>query len=463
MLSPHPQQRVRRRTLIRGYTALLVVLVIAACSPDRQPTEPDDADLSASSGDVQTGVVGKPLEQPLSVRVANHSGHGRAGVMILWTADGAGSITPDTSITDENGVARAMWTLGPVDGPQTATATSARTRKHVDFTAIAQSDGAPPILMMNLATPDGSGQTVHPDVVEVPRSWPGASRYLVVTPYTNGDANVENPSLFSGHDGFVWAAPPGVRNPIATPPHGYLSDPDAVYDPDLNELWVYYRAVDAENVIELLRTTDGVHFSAPEEVVRGSNHTVVSPSVVRRSATDWLMWSVNANAGCTAASTFVGLRHSTDGIHWSGEKRVNLAQPGFSPWHIDVEWVPAFNEYWAVYNVKTAGNCNTPALYLATSPDGVDWTTYPSPVLARGAIPEFADIVYRASFLYNATTDVISFWYSGARYEEPSFVWRSAFQHRARGEVFQSIARAPSTAAKSRSGRAGVPALLDAP
>lgn len=451
---------------MRILTGVCFAVLLTACSPDRQISEPDDVDLSMTSGDVQTGLVGQQLEQPLSIRLVSHAGQPRANVMIVWTADGGGSITPDTGFTDANGVAKAMWTLGPVDGAQSAHAISARSHKEIVFTAVAQAAaGAPPILMMDLATPDGSGQTVHPDVVDLPRTWAGVPRYLVITPYTNGASYVENPSLFKGHDGFTWTAPRGVVNPLVKPAHGYLSDPDAIYNPESKELWVYYRGVDAANVIELIRSTDGSHFTAPEEVARGGNHTIVSPTIVRRAADDWLMWSVNANVGCSAETTFVAVRRSTDGRHWSGATPVNLTQPGFSPWHIDVEWIPAFNEYWAVYNVKTAGNCTTPALYLATSPDGITWKTYPSPVLARGAIPAFEDIVYRASFSYNPVRDVVSFWYSGARYEDPVFVWHSAFQHRSRTELFASIAKAPAGAAAARIApfERRVPALLDAP
>jgi hypothetical protein len=446
------------------FARLACAVLLAACSPDPRITVPDDAELTATGGDVQTGLVGQDLDEPLSVSVVGRSGEPRAGVMILWSADGGGTVAPDTTLTDAHGVARATWTLGPQDGEQTAHATSARFHQQADFTAIAQTAaGTPPIIMMNLATPDGSGQTVHPDVAAMPDTWTGASRYLVITPYTFGNAGVENPSLFSGHDGFTWHAPDGVVNPLVTPERGYLSDPDALYDPASDELWVYYRAVTDANVIELLRSRDGRHFGAPTEVARGKNHTVVSPTVVRRAADDWLMWAVNANVGCTANSTYVALRRSTDGLHWSTETPVHLTQAGFYPWHIDVQWIPTFGQYWAIYNVKLPGSCSTPALYLATSADGINWTTYPSPVLARGAIPEFADIVYRSSFSYDAATDMISFWYSGARYESPNYIWRSAFQRRSSAEVFASIRKAAAPAAAAMLPRSGVPLLLRAP
>jgi hypothetical protein len=47
-------------------------------------------------------------------------------------------------------------------------------------------------------------------------------------------------------------------------------------------------------------------------------------------------------------------------------------------------------------------------------------------VLRRGTIPAFADIVYRASLLYDASTDNVTLWYSGAKYENGRYDWRIA-------------------------------------
>ena len=174
------------------------------------------------------------------------------------------------------------------------------------------------------------------------------------------------------------------------------------------------------------------------------------------------MWSVNANVGCASETTSIELRRSNDGTTWSAPTPVILAQPGYSVWHLDVQWIPSRNEYWAVYNVKTAGSCTTPALYLATSADGVTWTTYASPVLARGAMRAFSDVVYRSTFSYDAVSDSIELWYSGARYDSRQYVWRSAYQQRSRGELFAAIARIPSRALASRAAAWGSP-LLDAP
>ena len=194
-------------------------------------------------------------------------------------------------------------------------------------------------------------------------------------------------------------------------------------------------------------------WGAPRVVVRAPNHQAVSPTVVRRSATDWLMWTVNSGAtGCGSSTTTVELRRSADGITWSSPATVTLSQAGVYAWHLEVQWIPALQEYWALFNGKVAGSCTTEALYIATSPDGVTWRTFRSPVLRRGAIPEFADVVYRATFSFDAQRDLVSLWHSGARFTNRGYEWHAAFERRRRSELFTDVARTaaavvlPSTA-----------------
>ena len=165
------------------------------------------------------------------------------------------------------------------------------------------------------------------------------------------------------------------------------------------------------------------------------------------------MWTVNSGpSGCGSSTTTVELRRSTDGVSWSPPSPITLSQTGVFAWHIDVQWIPSLREYWAMFNGKVSGSCTTEALYLATSADGLTWRTYPSPVLVRGAIPEFADVVYRASFAYDPERDLVSIWHSGARYASRGYEWHAAFERRRRSVLFETIGRvtaamiAPSTA-----------------
>ena len=454
----------RRRRSPRVFASVGLAFFIVACGSDLRTAPHSKKSVSVEDGDNQTGAATAPLRKPLVVRVVDEQGEPAAGAMVQWTTRDGGTFLPPASTTDDGGIAHTIWTLGAGAGRQHARAVVDGS-VGADFAADAATEPGPTAapVTLSLTTPDGSGQTVHPDFVAMGGGWAFSHEYLLITPYPNGNAMFENPSIFEGTSPLAWAPPDGVKNPIASPLHGYLSDPDAVWVPETSELWVYYREVQAQNDVYVLRSSDGVHFTAPRLVASAQNHDLVSPAVVRRGPNDWMMWSVKSGVGCAAASTSVELRRSTNGLDWSAPTQVSLSQGGgYSPWHIDVQWIPSRQEFWAVFNGKTPGSCTTPALFLATSADGVTWKTFPSPILARGANRELADVVYRSTFSYDDAADAIDFWYSGARYDAGQYSWHTAYQRRTRGEVFAMAARA-SAALAALAPRPGVPPLLDAP
>ena len=297
-----------------------------------------------------------------------------------------------------------------------------------------------------MPTYDGSGQAVHPDAATTPAGWSLMTDHVVATPYPGGSPRYENPSYFDVVASSMWLPPAGGMNPLAMPTaSSYLSDPDAVYDPDAGGLLVYYREVTQTNTIYVIRSADGTHWDTPVSVLSVPNHLAVSPSVVRRGPGDWLMWTVNAGAdGCTAATTTVEVRHSTDGLAWGPPTPAQLASEGEYPWHIDVEWVPSRHEYWAVFNTKRAGTCMTKILRFATSLDGVTWKVFPYPLLRAGAIPAFADVVYRSSIEYDAAHDQVTLLYSGASITDGVYTWQIASEQLTLSAMMSRITTAPA-------------------
>jgi len=305
-----------------------------------------------------------------------------------------------------------------------------------------------------LRTYDGSGQAVHPDYAAPGARWPQQLFYLAITPYAWGGTKNENPSLYASADGVAWGAAPRAPMPLARPQEGHLSDPDVAYDPDRNELLLYYRQAGAVDRIFLKRSKNGAFWSPPVALFDGAPNSVLSPAIVQRATGDYRMWSVNGGAaGCRGDSTSVEWRHSTDGEHWSAPEAVNLpVPPGQFAWHIDVQWIPEREEYWAVFPVKAPMTCATTAVFLATSTDGVTWHTVSSPVMRAGVIPELRDIVYRSTFAYNAQTDIVTLWYSGARFDGERYTWRLAAQQRTRRELLEVDAmEAAATIPRARS------------
>jgi hypothetical protein len=287
---------------------------------------------------------------------------------------------------------------------------------------------------------------VHPDFVAPGPLWGKGFSYLVSTPYPGGVDKNENPSLYASTDNATWEPAPGAPFPLVKPKTGFLSDPDAVFDADRSQMVVYYRhAINKkQDNIYAIASTDGATWSEPARLLSGPFTSILSPSVVRASSNSWLMWSVNAPGGCHGNSTLVQLRRSANGTTWSSPETVKLPLPaGAYAWHIDVQWIPTLNEYWALFPVKSRGTCTTRRLMIATSRDGVSWTVADKPVLSAGAIPEFQQVIYRSTFSYEPVTDEISFWFSGARLAGKQRVWSLATQRRTRADVFAAGPRAP--------------------
>ena len=359
------------------------------------------------------------------------------------------------------------WALGAAAFLGVMWATGCSTDKAVSPTSdgdvLLQSDSLYTVALgkpvpIEFETYENSRQVVHPSAVAFPSTWNGQRFWLALTPYPNSDSRVENPSLFSSDDGESFTVPSGVTNPVARTDRGYLSDPDLAFDPTANELRMYYREVvehrrhkrthHRADVVYVTRSTDGVQWSTPQALVADIGHYVVSPAVARRADGDWKMWAVDAGqAGCVSRDTRIVLRRSTDGIGWSMPIAVSFSQPGFVPWHLDVQFVPQLNAYWALVAAYRRGSaCTASSLFLATSADGVDWKTYPSPVLERGALPQFSANVYRSTFAFEPDGNSLTLWLTGATTVQrgdhrraPVLRWSAAVWHTQRLALLEHV------------------------
>jgi hypothetical protein len=135
---------------MRGLTLreawLVVAVAAAACGYDNSGPQVGTVAIgkpAANSGDGQTGAPGATLASPIWVQVTI-GGYARSGSTVTWSASNGGSVEPATSTTGANGLASTMWTLGPGEGPQTATASVANAAgSPVTFTATASSTAPP--------------------------------------------------------------------------------------------------------------------------------------------------------------------------------------------------------------------------------------------------------------------------------------------------------------------------------
>jgi len=270
-----------------------------------------------------------------------------------------------------------------------------------------------------LVTPtyDGSGQVVEPTVLRFSNGWQGYFYWMAISPYPDipGQAAFENPSILVSQDGQNWSVPPGLTNPIEAPNEGNLADATLFYDDKSDRLWVYYLndVGGIEYRESLLRTTsaDGIKWSAPEVLMSGLDTFVNSPSVGKVGSTYYL-WSVNSGVGCQAKSTTMNQRISSDGLNWSAPLALNVIQPGYVIWHLNVIPVPSEGQFMALLAAYPVGsNCDHTKLFFANSRDGIDWQTYPEPVLDTGTGWDSLEI-YRSSLQYDPNSGLFRVWYS---------------------------------------------------
>jgi hypothetical protein len=311
-------------------------------------------------------------------------------------------------------------------------------------------------------TYDGSGQSVHPDIVDFPEGWNGSRYWLAMTPYPFDDTKRENPSLLVSGDGHALTVPAGVINPLVPPINvsgAYNSDPDLTYDAARGELVMSYRVVkDGFNTIKVITSTNGSTWSEPHVAFSEPNHSAVSQSMVTAVRSNPAMaWYVDAGGkGCGARNTRVMVRRAASvatslGLtSWSDAVTTDLVQPGYSVWHLKVRYVPSKREYWMLYAAYLAdGNgCGGDDLFLAHSKDGLHWQGFPNPILRHGDREWSFGAAYRGTFLYDPSHDELSVWFSA---KSGSGVWRMLLAHYHYSALVTSLAR--STPSYQRIGR----------
>src|SRR5262245_29536598 len=93
----------------------LFLLAVAACGSDS--TSGSSGVMTVEAGANQNAAVGTVL-QPYSVKVSNGSGP-VDGLTVSWqVASGGGSVSPASSVTNAQGIAEAVATLGTQLGSQ---------------------------------------------------------------------------------------------------------------------------------------------------------------------------------------------------------------------------------------------------------------------------------------------------------------------------------------------------------
>jgi predicted GH43/DUF377 family glycosyl hydrolase len=255
---------------------------------------------------------------------------------------------------------------------------------------------------------------VHPDVLYFPEGMDDYKFWMIFTPAPetgsvppggsgSPDYWWERMTLVRSNDGINWEKTSDYTNPLVSPgapgewDSGWHADPDFVYAPGegpAGESWfLYYTGCGSGGCqIALALSHDGKHYTK-----YGTGPVAPAyrcPAVIYDDATGifhmWYNWG----------AFDIGYATSTDGINWTPYNPVNPGQWGYIVFqgtpgtfdqggvtHMDVIYYA--DRYWMYYLAKPTSQYAGLLVGLATSPDGINWTQHPEPVLTPGETWDF--------------------------------------------------------------------------
>jgi hypothetical protein len=256
---------------------------------------------------------------------------------------------------------------------------------------------------LRISTPDGSGQPVHPDVVDTVSGFAGHRYWMACTPYPFGDDRLENPIIRVSPDGVHWEPVAGAPDPLVPTPEAadhHWSDTDVViHDGLLHTVFRGCRRGDPHTELFVTRSADGVTWTDPEMFWEG--HRAVSPALVREPH-GWSMWHIEADSRWLGEPDLL-VRHRGPTLQGLTAREVcRLEIPGHVLWHVDVIATDlGFEALVAAYPRRA--NASRCRLFHAVSADGVSFTlTQRAPVLRPRPGRWDGKVIYRSTFTKDA-------------------------------------------------------------
>lgn len=285
---------------------------------------------------------------------------------------------------------------------------------------------------LDTPTPDATGSTVHPAVLDFgPNGWRGWRFWMGHTPYYESNDDVENPCILVSNDGHTWAEPTGITNPIYPFPGGasFHSDIHLTYDPDEDRLWMFFRRLILGASFELHRqqvfyasSTDGVTWPASATELNWQrpygDGQVLSPAIVRRGPGDWWLFG-----WYHSTRELVIYRASAPDGPWTGPTwGIGEFAPGDIPWHLDV--IDDGGIFRAIADLGPKYLGYPDGLVAGSSRDGINWTWGTDHVMSLTDDPAWdSGELYRTTFTRHENGTHYRVWYSA---NGPDW-WRTAY------------------------------------
>lgn len=266
----------------------------------------------------------------------------------------------------------------------------------------------------HLSTPtyDGSGNTVHPDVVDfatmhgIP-AWNGYRFWMAHTPYPNSNDQFENPSVLASHNGWEWETPVGLTNPLYPTPAGSFNfDTDWAYDPAADQLVLIFGNGNAG--WKVARSSDGITWPAnpPSMMLDAPPEGPLSKSLVQMADGSWRMFAIGVEN-----RTLLRWSAATPEGPWT--LLANGTGLGATTWHLDVcrrgGRLLAFIDCAAENDTRSFE-----AMRVASSADeGLTWAENPDPVIIVNSGGWDTNRLYRGSIQPHENGTHMRAWYCG--------------------------------------------------
>lgn len=222
-----------------------------------------------------------------------------------------------------------------------------------------------------------------------------------MTPYPYEHDMFENPSIVVSNDGKTWGVPAGLTNPVSGIPTdvaagGHYSDPQLVMHGNTMELWYRYNpaliaAQPKQSVVSLSKVNSTVKKPAGKKILRRANNSI--NIYYRKTTTDGIHWTaaqellqgrdgylsmcVNYEEGMYKIwyATYGGdllSSESKDALDWSAPVRCTVPLPaGDESYHQDM--IKYGSEYYLLQTAEKMANY-TFQLFLLRSEDGIHFT-----------------------------------------------------------------------------------------
>lgn len=269
-----------------------------------------------------------------------------------------------------------------------------------------------------LTTYQPADRLIHPCMIEVPYWLTGHQYICAITSFIN--SGLEDPFVYGANDPSHWELLNGPPQPLDTKPPapgGLNSDTFAVYDEQMGELIVGYRAyaprsdddrsvTNSDIIIKCRTTTDGQNWSDIKEIFRipADENIFLSPSVVLDPLTrTWHMWTIHRPVmhHWTAPDLYGP---------WTLDDQVVDTSPFDLPHHHEMKWVG--DRLVCLLYARGDGN-----LYFGQFEKG-SWTKITWGV--TGVLTPRPASLYKASFIpvYDQISHRMAFdiwWTTGAR------------------------------------------------